>query len=231
MADTIASEAGPILVHPIYHASIVLGFGGLTVLVDPTGGAERYRDFPPADLVLLTHEHSDHVDLPTLQGVVGEKTAIWGPAVAVDALGREFGERSVLIRAGETSPFGTLTVTAIPAHNLTPERLKFHPPGRGIGYVLSFGERRVYVAGDTEGTPDMLGLTGIDLAFLPMNLPYTMTGPEAAAAVRTFRPRVVYPFHYLGGDENEVFARELAGEAGIEVRLRDWYREDAGSPQ
>lgn len=121
--------------------------------------------------------------------------------------------------------FLNIAITALPAENTTPEKLKFHPPGVGNGYVFRFGGKAIYVSGDTEDTAEMRALHNIDVAFLPMNQPYTMTGQQAADAVRAFRPKVVYPFHYQGGVENEVFATELAGEPGTEVRQRDWYAE------
>ena len=224
-ADILETSDGPVAIRPIYHASLVLAFRHQAIYLDPTGGAGRYRDLPRPDLVLLTHEHPDHLDIPTLEGVVSAETRILGAAVAVRELQGPLARKASTIAQGDHVTFNDVGITALPAHNLSPDRLKFHPRGVGNGYLLGFGDKTVYVSGDTEDIPEMRALAGVDVAFLPMNLPYTMTGPQAAGAVRAFRPKVVYPFHYLGGNENEVFAEALRGEAGIEVRLRDWYAE------
>lgn len=113
-----------------------------------------------------------------------------------------------------------MAFTAVPAYNTTPDRLKYHPKGVGNGYVISFGDKKIYIAGDTEDIPEMRALTGIEVAFLPMNLPYTMTEEQAASAVEAFRPRIVYPYHYKGSDPKKFAA--LVGDAA-QVRLLDWY--------
>jgi L-ascorbate metabolism protein UlaG (beta-lactamase superfamily) len=221
-SDSLETAAGAITIQPVRHASLVLGFGTFTVYSDPVGGAGLYDGLPRPDLVLLTHEHSDHFDVATLKGIATPATRIIGARTAIDQLPDDLAARAEIIAHGQRREIEGLAITAIPAHNLTPDRLKYHPKGNGNGYVLGFGGRRIYIAGDTEDTEEMRSLAGIDVAFLPMNLPYTMTGQQAADAARAFRPRVVYPFHYINGEENQVFANELAGE-DIEVRLRDWY--------
>jgi L-ascorbate metabolism protein UlaG (beta-lactamase superfamily) len=226
-SDTLETAAGAITIQPVRHASLVLGFGTFTVYSDPVGGAALYDGLPRPDLVLLTHEHSDHFDVETLRAIMTPTTRIIGARVAIEQLPADLAARAEIIAHGQTRKVDGLTIAAIPAHNLTPERLKYHPKGNGNGYVLGFGGKSLYISGDTEDTEEMRSLTGIDVAFLPMNLPYTMTGQQAADAARAFRPRVVYPFHYINGEENQVFANELAGE-DIEVRLRDWY---AAEPQ
>lgn len=225
-ADILASSAGDITITPVHHASLVLGFDGLTVYLDPVGNPDRYADLPRPDLVLLTHEHGDHLSPETLAALVGPQTRLIGARVAIEKLDGALADKAEIISHGETVDIDGLGITAVPAENISPEKLKYHPPGVGNGYLLRFGGKTIYVSGDTEDTAEMRALTDIAVAFLPMNQPYTMTGQQAADAVRAFRPQVVYPFHYLGGAENEVFATELLGEPGIEVRQRDWYVED-----
>jgi L-ascorbate metabolism protein UlaG (beta-lactamase superfamily) len=224
-SDTFETPAGAITVQPVRHASLMLRLGNYTIYADPVWGAERYKDLPKPDLILLTHEHSDHLDAETLNGIVGPGTRIIGAKVAIDALEGDLAARAEVIAQGQTKEVNGIFITAIPAHNLTPDRLKYHPQGNGNGYILAFGGKRIYISGDTEDTEEMRGLTDIDIAFLPMNLPYTMTGQQAADAARAFHPRIVYPFHYINGEENKIFANELAGE-NIDVRLRDWYEGD-----
>jgi len=224
-ADILPTPAGDITITPINHASLVLGFAGLTVYLDPVGSPDRYKDQPRPDLILLTHEHGDHFYPPTLEAIAMPQTEIVGARSAIEKLEGPLAARARILARGETTDFRGFTVTATPAENVSPEKLKFHPPGVGNGYLLAFGGQTVYVAGDTEDTAEMRALEGVDVAFLPMNQPYTMSGQQAADAVRAFRPRIVYPFHYMGGAENEIFATELSGESGIEVRQRDWYAE------
>ena len=225
-ADILATSQGDIVITPVNHASLVLGFGHLTVYIDPVGSPDRYKDLPRPDLIVLTHEHGDHFDPATLAALAMPQTRFIGARIAVEKLEGPLAERASIIAHGETVDFQGVAITALPAENTSPDKLKFHPPGVGNGYVFRFGGKSVYVSGDTEDTAEMRALTGIDVAFLPMNLPYTMNGQQAADAVRAFRPKVVYPFHYQGGSEHEVFATELAGEPGIEVRQRDWYGQD-----
>ncbi len=223
MADIIESAAGPIVIHPVEHASMVLEFGDRVIYVDPVGGKARYSGLPAPDAVLITHVHGDHFDCETIEGVLGGRAV---PLVTnyeiPDRLPEALRAGATVLRNGESGELLGIPVEAIPAHNTTPDRQKYHAPGVGNGYVLSFGGRRVYVAGDGEDTPAMKALRDIDIAFLPMNQPYTMSIEQALAAVTAFRPKVVYPIHYKGTDPAELKAR-VPADAGVEVRLRDWY--------
>jgi L-ascorbate metabolism protein UlaG (beta-lactamase superfamily) len=155
--------------------------------------------------------------------VVGERVELVAPPAVADQLPPALRSRTTVLTNGATKAVRGLPITAVPMYNLTKERLQFHPKGRGNGYVVVFGDRRVYLSGDTEDIPEMRSLKDIDAAFVCMNLPYTMTVKQAASAVREFRPKAVYPYHYRGSDLNKF--KELVGrEPGIEVRLRDWYR-------
>jgi len=223
--DILPTAEGDLVIQPVDHASLVLMLGDEAVYVDPVGGAGRYAGLPAPTAILVTHEHGDHFDLPTLEALIGERAlpiiAAAGVALKLPASLRPL---ATVLAYGQSAALNAIPVTAIAAHNISEDRLRYHPRGLGNGYVLTLGGQRIYVSGDTEPTPEMLALEAIDVAFLPMNLPYTMVAEQAAEAVRTFRPRVVYPFHYAKGPEAEKFAALLAGFPGVEVRLRDWYR-------
>ncbi len=215
--EVFETQLGSLKITPIRHASLVVEADGKVIYVDPAQGS--FEGLPQADLILITHDHGDHLSEMIIAGLKKPGTEILGPGVVVKAL-----PGTSLINAGESRDFGLVTIAAVPAYNikhLRPDGDPYHPKGEGVGYVLTYGRRRFYFAGDTEGTPEMAALRNIEAAFLPMNLPYTMTPEEAAQAVRAFKPKVVYPYHYRGADL-KAFEKALAG-TGIEVRLRDWY--------
>ena len=228
--DTFDTPAGPVTVHPVQHASFVMETPAGMIYVDPVGGAEAYADLPPPDLILVTHEHGDHYDEQTLAGI-GQNAVpiIVNPAVR-DMLPEPLAATATAIANGESTEALGLTIDAIPAHNLTEDRLNFHPPGRDNGYVVNLEGFRVYVSGDTEDVPEMRALEDIDLAFVCMNLPFTMDAETAADAVRAFAPGAVYPYHYRGRDggtqDPEAFA-EMVGDAS-EVLMGNWYPEGLG---
>jgi L-ascorbate metabolism protein UlaG (beta-lactamase superfamily) len=207
--EDFKTSAGTLTMTPIQH--------GQVVHIDPAQGS--YDGLPAADLILITDIHGDHLSPPTLNKVKKASTIVIGPeAVAKQLPG------TTILRNGETKKVGAWTIEAIPMYNLTrgPAPGQFyHDKGRGNGYVITYGGLRIYVAGDTENIPEMRALKNIDVAFVPMNLPYTMTPEEAAAAVKAFKPKVVYPYHYRGTDLSK-FETAMAG-SGVEVRIRDWY--------
>lgn len=215
--DEFSTSAGPVRITPIQHASVMIEAAGKTIYIDPAQGS--YEQRPAADLILITDIHGDHLVPAVLARLRRPDTAVFAPEAAAQKI-----EGAAIIRNGETRSWEGWTIEAVPMYNLTrgpaPGRV-YHEKGRGNGYVLTFGGTRFYFAGDTEGIPEMRALRNIDAAFVPMNLPYTMTPEEAADAVRAFRPKVVYPYHYRGSDLR-VFEKGLAG-TGIEVRIRDWY--------
>jgi len=216
--DVFQTKAGPLRVRPIYHASLMIEAGGQVVHVDPWSKG-NYTGLPQADLILITHAHGDHLDGQMIAQLRKASTVILVPE---GASGRVEGAR--VIRNGEVTKVGPFEIEAVPMYNLQRERepgKPYHPRGEGNGYVLSYGGLRIYIAGDTEATPEMRQLRNIDVAFVPMNLPFTMTPEEAADGVKAFRPKVVYPYHYRGSDVN-AFEKALEG-TGIEVRLRNWY--------
>jgi L-ascorbate metabolism protein UlaG (beta-lactamase superfamily) len=217
---------GSIAVHPIAHASFVMASPVGTIYCDPVGDPAAYSSFPKPDLILITHQHGDHYKPETLAAIVGENTQIIANPAVHGMLPGELKPKAVEIANGGSTSFKKLAVDAIPAYNKTEGRLKFHPQGRDNGYVLSFDGFRVYISGDTEDIPEMRGLKNIDLAFVCMNLPFTMDAKAAASAVAEFRPKNVYPYHYRGRGEGGTqdpanFAR-LVGDAA-QVKMGGWY--------
>ena len=220
-------EGGQVVFHPVDHASMVVETPGGVIYVDPVGGADLYSGMPQPTLILITHEHGDHYDLPTLQAL---------PAVAIIAnpavhamLPAEMQSRATAMANGDQAQAIGMLIEAVPAYNTSADKQQYHPQGRDNGYVLTIGGKRFYIAGDTEDTPEMRALENIEVAFLPMNLPYTMTVQQAADAVADFRPVSVVPYHHRGSDVQE-FARLVgASDAGSQVVIANWYpRGEAG---
>jgi L-ascorbate metabolism protein UlaG (beta-lactamase superfamily) len=220
--DTFVAQRGNITVHPINHATFALEWNGTTIYVDPVGGAARFKALPAPGLILLTDIHGDHLNKETLEAVAKPDTKIVAPPAVAEQLPSKLRERTTVLTNGQSAEVLGIPVEAIPAYNTTPQRQQFHAKGRGNGYMVALGGKRVYISGDTENTPEMAALKNIDIAFLCMNLPYTMTVEQAADAVRAFKPKVVYPYHSRGSDL-EKFKTLVGADAGVEVRLRDWY--------
>jgi L-ascorbate metabolism protein UlaG (beta-lactamase superfamily) len=221
--QTFQTSAGAVKITPIYHASLLIEAGNKTIYLDPAKPAE-VSGLPPADLILLTDIHPDHLDTNLIASVSKSGTEIMAPPAVVKTV-----TSAIPISNGETKKWDGWTIEAIPMYNLTrgpaPGKL-YHDKGRGNGYVLTYGGKRFYFSGDTEGIPEMRALKNIDVAFVCMNLPYTMPPEEAADAVKAFHPKIVVPYHYHGSDLT-VFAKALEG-TGIEVRQLDWYPKGAG---
>ncbi len=215
--DTIPTSKGDLRITFIGHGTLMFQHGGLTIHVDPVGRYADYSKLPKADLVLVTHEHGDHLDRSAIKGVATKDTVV----VLTEACARQI-PSGVVTRNGDVKEVKGVKIEAVPAYNIVHERAPgrpFHPKGEGNGYVITFGDKRVYVAGDTEKIPEMARLTGVDCAFLPMNLPYTMTPEMVAEAARTLRPKILYPYHF--GNTDTARLRELLKDAsGIEVRIR-----------
>ena len=217
--DTLTTADGDVIIHPVDHASLLLAWQDQVIYVDPVGGAAKYEGLPAPTPILITQGHPDHFDIPTLEAIAGT-VPILTTAEVLGKLPEALKANATALKNGDEGTLNALPVAAIPAQNVTPDRMQYHPPGVGNGYLLKFGDRIVYVAGDTEPTPEMLALENIAVAFLPMNLPYTMTVEQAAEAVNTFKPAVVYPYHYRGSD---LEAFKAAVGPDTEVRLREWY--------
>lgn len=215
--DTIPTAGGTLEVTFVGHGSLIFTWHGTVVHVDPYSKLADYATLPKAHLVLLTHAHRDHLDPPALAAVRTDRTVI----IAAPACAGHV-EGATIMPNGETRTVLGLTVEAVPAYNLVHMRsdgVPYHPKGEGNGYVLTFADSRVYVAGDTENTPEMKALRDVAVAFLPMNVPYTMTPEMVADAARAFRPRILYPYHF-GDTDPQLVVALLAGERGIEVRIR-----------
>ncbi len=213
-----STSAGTVRITPVQHASLMLEAGGKVIHIDPVSTG-NYDGLPAADLILITDIHGDHMDPKIFPKVEKAGTMILAPAAVAKTV-----TAATVINNGETKTVGAFTIESIPMYNVTrgPAAGKlFHDKGRGNGYIVTYGGKRFYFSGDTEGVPEMRALKNIDVAFVCMNLPYTMPPDEAADAVKAFHPKIVYPYHYRGSD-TKVFAQALAG-TGIEVRLIDWY--------
>lgn len=216
---TFETDGGPIMVHPVSHASFVMEVPGMVIYVDPVGEPALYADKPDADLILITHHHGDHFDMATLRGIAKPATVFVVNQVVYDGL-EEFQTRAEVMNNGDVTLAGEFDLFAIPAYNLTEDRLQYHPEGRDNGYILDIFGTRVYIAGDTEDTLEMRALQDIDIAFLPMNLPYTMDIEAAADAVSAFQPTYVFPYHY--GDSDIDAFTAIVGD-GAEVLRGGWY--------
>ena len=219
--DTFPTPNGKeVVIMAIKHASLRIQYDGLDIQVDPVGAkcepVTDYSAFPKADLVLVTHEHFDHFDRAAIATLRKDGTALYANPAVHGMLG--FG---IALRNGEGAQVrDDVSIEAVPAYNTTPGREKFHPKGRDNGYVLTLGGFRVYIAGDTEDIPELANVHDIDVAFLPCNQPYTMTPEQAAAAARTIRPKVLFPYHYSETPVEKVV--KLLDGTGIDVRIRSY---------
>ncbi|MCE5280606.1 MAG: MBL fold metallo-hydrolase [Deltaproteobacteria bacterium] len=215
--DTLPTSAGDLKVAFIGHSSLMFQFGGKVVYSDPVGQYGDFSGLPKADLILVSHEHGDHFDTKLIERLSTAKTKI----VLTPLCAPKIQGGIVLKNGGETTIDG-IRIEAVAAYNLVHMRSPgkpFHPKGDGNGYIVTFGDQRVYIAGDTENIPEMKGLGKIDIAFLPMNLPYTMTPEMTADAARMVRPRILYPYHTTDTDTSKLQPL-LKDEKGIEVRIR-----------
>ena len=215
--DLISTPAGDLSITFLGHGSLLLGFNGKNIYVDVYGEVADYSKLPKADFILLTHEHFDHLDPKALEAIRTENTVLIYTETCRQQL-----QGGIVMHNGDKQTLAGIPVEAVPAYNLVHKRPSgdpFHPKGSGNGYILTFGGKRIYIAGDTENIPEMKSLHDIDIAFLPMNLPYTMTPEMVAVAAKAFRPGILYPYHY--GDTNLTQLVDLlAREKEIEVRIR-----------
>ncbi len=232
-SDTMSNKevtelaSSEIRIIPISHATAVLEWEELTIYIDPVGGADAFKDQRQPDLILITDVHGDHLSVETLKGLMTEKAKIIAPQAVADKIPTNFTPQIDVLNNGDSKERFGISVEAIPMYNLRKEALKFHEKGRGNGYVITIDGKRLYFSGDTEDIPEMRALKNIDMAFVCMNLPYTMTVESAADAVLAFQPKQVYPYHYRGRPEiSDVAAFKRIVEAGnkqIEVVQLNWY--------
>lgn len=219
--DVIATSTGDLTITFIGHGTLMFQHQGKVIHVDPVGREGDYSALPDADLILVTHEHGDHLDVDAIGEILKTATPIM---VSGSCEGRLEGA-TVLNNGDETMAAG-FRIEAVPAYNIIHMRSEgqpYHPKGNGNGYIITFDDTRVYVAGDSENTPEMKALEDIDIAFLPMNLPYTMTPEMVADAARAFRPGVLYPYHFGDTDTSQLVSL-MAEEEDIEVRVREEMR-------
>lgn len=236
-SDVIAAHGGAIRITPIFHASLQIEYAGKVIDIDPVSAGSYRRK---ADLILITHAHPDHFDKVAIQKVAAASVRIVAPQSVRLQLLQDWTPSTIVTLAndavwgfnttGAHNKKLTIHIEAVPMYNLVrgpKPGQKFHPKGVGNGYILMLGDKRIYIAGDTEVTPEMRHLKNIDVAFLPMNLPFTLTPQEAAIGARAFMPKIVYPYHYRypfhkPNTNPQQFAAALKGTP-IEVRIRDWY--------
>lgn len=222
-----AYAIGEIILHPINHASMVLETTSDVIYVDPVGGANAYAGLRPPNFIIITDIHGDHYNLETVKGIMTKSTKIIGPRAIRDQIPAELKSNFELIFNGLSKSFSTskmsLDIEGIPMYNLREEALQFHPKGRGNGYVLTINGKRIYISGDTEDIKEMRALKNIDVAFICMNLPYTMTEEQAADAVLEFKPKMAIPYHYRGSDPKKFKNLVNNGNSNIKVVLLDWY--------
>ena len=227
MADQVATKKGFLTVQPITHGSVVLAWNGKTIYVDPYGGAEAYAGLAAPDIILITDIHGDHLDPKTLAGLPVGKALMLVPRAVAEQLPAQYKAQVRILNNGQQLDTLGMRVAAIPMYNLPETADSRHPKGRGNGYILTLGGKNVYLSGDTEATAEMRALKNIDVAFVCMNLPYTMDVNQAAQGVLAFKPGIVYPYHYRGQDGLSDVAKfqktVQAANKKIEVRLRNWY--------
>lgn len=217
----------PVSVNPISHGSVVLEWDDTVIYADPVGEEGTYEDQPDPDIILITHRHGDHLDSDTLSRVITEETNLIVSKTVFDQLPDNLSDGAVVMANGQAINRKGINIRAIPMYNIPESDDANHIKGEGNGYVLEKNDYRTYIAGDTSGIPEMRSLENIDLAFVPMNLPYTMDVEEAADAVLEFAPATVYPYHYRGTDglsDVDRFKQLVEeGSDNIEVILGDWY--------
>lgn len=215
--DTIKTAKGDLVISFLGHSSLMMSWGGKTIHSDPVSAEADYAKLPGADILLISHDHYDHLDLKAVDLIRTAATKIVGNADVAKQI-----QGAIVLKNGDTETIGGLTVEAVPAYNIkhmmAPGK-PFHPKGVGNGYVVTVGDKRIYLAGDTENIPEMKELKNIDIAFLPMNLPYTMTPEMVADAAKMFHPKVLYPYHQGETDTAKIVSL-LKNEKGIEVRIR-----------
>lgn len=233
-SDHMSTSGGAVDIVPIHHASLMLGYKDQHILIDPAplDGAQPdavaapYKALPPPNFILITHVHGDHFSVPVLEAIAGPNTTIIAPQNVRDAMPADLQAKTKVMKNGDKGMLGPVGVEAVAMYNITPARLNFHPKGVGNGYVLTFADKRIYVAGDTEETPELEHLANIEIAFIPINLPYTEDVAAAAKWVKDFKPKFVFPYHYRNGDgttSDMVAFLSQVGNASI-VRLRNrWY--------
>jgi L-ascorbate metabolism protein UlaG (beta-lactamase superfamily) len=217
--EHLATTNGDVILHRVYHAAVALSWAGRMVYVDPS--TNRFAGLPPADLILFSHPHPDHFNANAITSLRGSNGLVLAPQAVYDMLSTAQKSNAMVLTNGVSTNLFGIGVEAVAMYNTNSSPL--HPKGWGNGYVLTFADKRIYLSGDTDNTPEMRALPNIDVAFLCMRgPPPNMDVPDAVRAARAFRPRIIYPYHYTTNTVAR-FKEQLGTDLGIEVRLRDWY--------
>jgi len=226
--DQMENEKDSISVQPISHASFMMKLNEKNIFVDPVGESEELKKLGNVDVILLTDIHGDHFNLDVLKAITQANTKIIAPKAVAEKLTDSLLTQTAVLNNGESLDLFEISIKAIPMYNLREEAKEFHTKGRGNGYLLEANKNRIYISGDTEDIPEMRNLKNIDLAFVCMNLPYTMPVEAAADAVLDFKPEKVYPYHYRGksrmSDVGEFKNIVTTNDPEIKVQVLDWYK-------
>lgn len=215
--DKVNTSAGIVEMHFIGHGSLMFKVNGFVIYIDPVRSSGSYDFLPKADIILVTHEHGDHLDVNLIDSIRKQGTLVFcnqNSSVKIPW--------AMVMTAGDRQEINNIIIEGVPAYNIVNERAPgqpYHPKGAGLGYILTIGGKKFYIAGDTENTPEMKALKNIDVAFLPMNLPYTMTPEMVADAALAFKPKILYPYHF--GETNTGEILKLLKDSGIDVRIRN----------
>jgi len=212
--DVFKTADGKLTITFIGHGTLMFEHNGKVIHVDPWSQLADYKTLPKADIILITHHHPDHLDTNAIASILKSGTQIILPGATFDII-----KKGAVMKNGEKKTVNGIVIIAVPAYNITAEREKFHPKGRDNGYILMIDKKKIYIAGDTENIPEMASLKNIDIAFLPMNQPYTMLPEQVADAVNKFNPKILYPYHYGDTDVSKL-TKLLLKNKNIEVRIR-----------
>lgn len=215
--DRISTSAGDVELFFVGHGSLMFRAGDIVIHIDPVKSSGNYDKLPKPDIILVTHEHGDHLDADLIGTMRKTTTVMFCNSASASEV-----SWAQVMKPGDVKTAGNISIEAVAAYNIVNERSKgqpFHPKGTGNGYILKIGDKKFYIAGDSENTPEMKALKGIEVAFLPMNLPYTMTPEMVADAAMAFRPKILYPYHFGETNTNEIIG--LLKDTGIEVRIRN----------
>lgn len=212
--DIFETPSGKLTIYFIKHASLMFDFNGKIIYADPVNSYADYNKFPKADIILITHHHPDHMDEKAINTLTKNETQMVITKTIYETL-----KKGIVLKNGDKKNIEGIEIEAIPAYNTTAGRDIYHPKGRDNGYVITLGNKRIYIAGDTENIPEMSSLKDIDIAFLPMNQPYTMLPEQVAEATRRIKPKILYPYHY-GNTDVSILQKLLANDKNIDIRIR-----------
>lgn len=216
--DIFQTLAGDLFITFVGHGTLMMEFDGKVIHVDPVEQYADYSELPKADIILVTHAHGDHLDVDAIEKSKKQSTKVLLSKICMDKYNG--GE---IMNNGDSKNVAGISIESVPAYNIKHMRSEgnpFHPKGEGNGYVIQFGDLRVYVAGDTENIPEMASLQNIDVAFLPMNFPYTMTTEMVADAAKSFQPKILYPYHF-GDTDTNVLLELMKNNTSTEIRIRN----------